>query len=405
MKPLKLVFFLLISAISRAQSPVVIQQYIDTYKDIAIEEMNRTGVPAAITLAQGIHETGAGQSVLVRKSNNHFGIKCKTGWQGESVSHDDDARGECFRKYADPVDSYKDHSDFLKERKHYAFLFTLDPLDYEGWAWGLKKAGYATNPKYPQILIKLINDYRLQDYSLIALGKKEKDETGTWASATTDENENTVTNEPTTATAAPLVAYPQGVFKINETNVVYVPKGTPYLAVAEEHGISLARLFEFNDLAQEETALLDGLLFLQRKRKRGAHEFYTVTGSETLHQIAQAEGIRLESLLQYNFLKPHMRPAVGSVLYLHGEAPAAPKLATQKQTVTASFSGNGDESELSKENQFIVHTVQPKETVYGISKKYAVTADDILKWNNLESPYLKTGQQLRISKRSLNASN
>src|SRR5215217_9496568 len=167
MKKLPFVFlFLLLSKIVLAQSSEIVKNYIAQYKDIAIEEMLRTGVPAAITLAQGIHETGAGQSDLVKKSNNHFGIKCKAEWQGERVTHDDDARGECFRKYADPLDSYKDHSDFLKERKHYAFLFTLDPMDYEGWAWGLKKAGYATNPKYPQILIKLINDYHLQDYTL-----------------------------------------------------------------------------------------------------------------------------------------------------------------------------------------------------------------------------------------------
>ena len=168
--------FLFAASSSFAQSSPVIKDYIAKYKDIAIEEMLRTGVPASITLAQGIHETEAGRSKLVLKSNNHFGIKCKTEWKGESVSHDDDARGECFRKYPDPFDSYRDHSDFLKTRAHYAPLFKLDPTDYEGWAYGLKKAGYATNPKYPQLLIKIIRDYNLQDYSLIALGKKLPEE-------------------------------------------------------------------------------------------------------------------------------------------------------------------------------------------------------------------------------------
>ena len=167
-----LLSFLLLGKLLFAQPSDVIRNYIAAYKDIAIQEMQRTGVPAAITLAQGIHETGAGQSVLVKKSNNHFGIKCKSEWTGESVSHDDDARGECFRKYNDPLDSYKDHSDFLKNRAHYAFLFNLDPTDYEAWAYGLKKAGYATNPRYPQILIKLIKDYNLQDYTLIAMERK-----------------------------------------------------------------------------------------------------------------------------------------------------------------------------------------------------------------------------------------
>lgn len=404
MKLSKLLFlFLLIGKTGIAQSPAVIRQYIDTYKDIAMEEMKRTGVPAAVTLAQGIHETGAGQSDLVRKSNNHFGIKCKAEWQGETVYHDDDARGECFRKYGDPADSYKDHSDFLKTRKPYAFLFTLDPMDFEGWAWGLKKAGYATNPKYPQILIKLINDYNLQDYTLIALGRKEGSSNEVWASAT---NQNGSDNNVVSTAVAPAIVYPQGVFKINETDVVFMPKGTPYLVVAEQYNISLARLFDFNDLPQAETAAADGLIFLRRKRKRGAHEFYTVTGAETLQQIAQAEGIRLESLLQNNFLRGGMQPAAGSVLYLQDKAPAAPQLASamlSKTTVATPVFNDVTEDDSSNSDMFIIHTVQPKETVYGISKKYAVTADDILKWNNLETSYLKTGQQLRINKKAPNA--
>ena len=164
-------FLLAIGADGIAQQADVIRNYIETYRDIAITEMQRTGVPAAIKLAQGIHETTAGTSDLVRRSNNHFGIKCKSNWTGESVSHTDDAPHECFRKYDEPSQSYKDHSDFLKGSSRYASLFNLDPLDYEGWAYGLKKAGYATNPRYPQIIIKLVETYQLQDYTLIALGK------------------------------------------------------------------------------------------------------------------------------------------------------------------------------------------------------------------------------------------
>jgi LysM repeat protein len=204
------------------------------------------------------------------------------------------------------------------------------------------------------------------------------------------------------AVVAPV--YPQGVFKINETEVVFVPKGTPYLAIAEQYKLSLSRLFEFNDLPQVEAAPADGLIYLHRKRKRGAHDFYTVTGTETLHQIAQAEGIRLESLLEYNFLKQGMQPATGELLYLQEKAPAAPKLAAPKRVNTASAFDKMPE-ELSGDDAYIVHTVQPKETVYAISKKYAVTADDILKWNNLETPSLKTGQQLRINKKGTNAAN
>ena len=141
-----------------------IVQYISQYADIAIKEMVRTGVPASIKIAQGILETQAGKSDLVLASNNHFGIKCKSNWNGPKVYHDDDAQNECFRKYKDAQSSYKDHSDFLKSQPRYSPLFDLDPDDYSGWAWGLKKAGYATDPQYAEKLISLIERFELDRY-------------------------------------------------------------------------------------------------------------------------------------------------------------------------------------------------------------------------------------------------
>src|ERR1700682_1372073 len=166
-----LLIMMLLTRFVHAQSPDQINNYISTYKFLAISEMQRSGIPASIILAQGIHETSAGTSDLVIASNNHFGIKCKDNWTVQTVYHDDDAKGECFRSYTVAADSYRDHSDYLKQTTRYAFLFKLNPEDYEGWAYGLKKAGYATNIKYSQILIKLIQDYDLQKYSLIAMGK------------------------------------------------------------------------------------------------------------------------------------------------------------------------------------------------------------------------------------------
>lgn len=379
-----------------AQSRETIQAYVNQYRDIAIEEMQRTGVPAAITLAQGIHETGAGTSDLVIKSNNHFGIKCKTEWGGEKVYHDDDARGECFRKYDDPALSYRDHSDFLRTRPYYASLFKLDPTDYEAWAYGLKKAGYATNPRYPQILIKLIQDFNLEDYTLVALGRKEKNWNGPqWAKVSESSNTAAVANE---GPMPPPPVYPDGVFKINNTKVMAIAKGTSYLKVAEENDISLARLLEFNDLKDGDVAPKDGLLFLQRKRKTGEHETHTVMMGETLYDVAQTEGIRLGSLLQYNFLTPNVLPAVGEKLYLTTEAPSKPKLAAEKpMAATASFKPKAV-MEPAAEETFITYTVQPKETVYSLSKKFNVSADDIRKWNNLESTDLKIGQQIKVYK-------
>src|ERR1700749_485504 len=149
--------------------PMTAEQYIALYKDLAIAEMQRSGVPAAITLAQGLLETENGNSVLVKYANNHFGIKCKDTWTGGKFSHDDDLPGECFRVYKDAAASYKDHSDFLRSRSNYASLFNLDPTNYRGWAYGLKKAGYATNPKYPLILISNIEQYNLEQYTVYAM--------------------------------------------------------------------------------------------------------------------------------------------------------------------------------------------------------------------------------------------
>jgi LysM repeat protein len=402
-----IIFFIFSGKLLFAQSSEVIQKYIDTYKDIAIEEMNRTGVPAAITLAQGIHETSAGQSDLVRKSNNHFGIKCKAEWSGPSVTHDDDARGECFRKYDDPMDSYKDHSDFLKTRSHYAFLFKLDPTDFEAWAYGLKKAGYATNPRYPQILIKLIRDYNLEDYTLIALNRKTDNSNVTLVNTGGSRDVKSQSIPAVSIETVSPVQYPSGLFKINETKVIFISKGTSYLKVAEENDISLSRLFEFNDLRSSlDIAQVDQLLFLQRKRKKGAGEYHMVMQGETLHDIAQNEGIRMESLLGYNFLKYGMQPKAGEKLYLQNDAPSMPKLVTDDPLPMVNYSkGPSAPVGISNEIKTVFHTVQPKETLFAISRKYEVSVDDIIKWNELQSNDLRTGQQLRINKKSGNGTN
>lgn len=335
--------FLVLSFSAGAQQSPVVLEYINTYKELAIAEMKRTGVPASVKLAQGIHETMAGTSNLVLKSNNHFGIKCKSNWTGESVSHDDDARGECFRKYTSAEDSYRDHSDFLKNSQRYASLFLLEPTDYQGWANGLKKAGYATNPRYPAIIIKLIEDYHLQDYTLIALGKMEMP-SQTTASDKKEENDNSYAintkegQKETREIVTPpkkIPAYPDGEFKINETKVIFVTQGTSYLSVAQQFDIPLAKLFEFNELAPGETADTDQLLYLQRKRKTGKADYHIVQPGETMHDIAQEEAVRLESLLEYNWLSKGQQPAVGERLSLRAKAGSMPRLAGKENYSTS----------------------------------------------------------------------
>jgi LysM repeat protein len=169
--PVILLFSILSGNAQESPNPDILA-YIERYRTLAVDEMVRTGVPAAIKLAQGIIETQAGMGELVSRSNNHFGIKCKSSWTGERTYHDDDEKGECFRKYATAEDSWRDHSDFLRTQPRYAFLFRLDPTDYTGWAKGLKSAGYATDPRYPERLIRYIESYRLNELTLTALSRK-----------------------------------------------------------------------------------------------------------------------------------------------------------------------------------------------------------------------------------------
>lgn len=355
---------------AHAQSEKV-QAYINRFKNIAIAEELRTGVPASITLAQGIIETQAGESDLVKRSNNHFGIKCKNDWAGEKVYHDDDAKGECFRSYADPEESYKDHSDFLKNRKHYAFLFQLDPTDYEGWAKGLKKAGYATNPAYANMLIKTIVENNLHQYTLMAMELKKqqqenvftvKNENSTETTSMSEEiamakirqkNEGpSVSNtslksvaEPTAESAesnifsieVPVekINYPAGVFSINNTSVIFANAGTSLLALANQFNLTYQKLLEFNELEQIDILEKDQLLYLEKKMKKGSRDFVVVAPNETLYDIAQKEGVRLESILTYNKIPKGKQPAAGEKIYLKAEAPVAPKLISNNNNTTA----------------------------------------------------------------------
>jgi LysM repeat protein len=392
---------LLASVTLKAQGAGEIVNYINTYKELAIAEMQRTGVPAAIKLAQGIHETQAGTSDLVKRSNNHFGIKCKITWTGDKVYHDDDARGECFRSYDKVEDSYRDHSDFLRSSPRYASLFQLDPTDYKAWAYGLKKAGYATNYRYPQILIKLIDDYNLEQYTLIAMGKLKPSQEvlaegiiGT--SSTVMQAVNPGKDDSGTA-IIPAVKptrvspdYPQGEFLINRTRVVFAKAGTALLAVAEQYHIAFARLLDFNDLDDGDVLKNDQLLFLQRKRKTGDKAVHITEAGETLYDICQLEGIRLESLLAFNRLREDNQPAAGEKLWLRQEAPAQPLAAGENKMVVL--------APPVAPLQFTTHIVQTKETLYSISRQYGVSQEQLKEWNKLDTFDLKAGQQLVIYK-------
>lgn len=297
-----------------------IVNYISQYANIAINEMVRSGVPASIKIAQGILETQAGKSQLVLESNNHFGIKCKSNWDGPKVYHDDDAQGECFRKYKDAVSSYKDHSDFLKSQPRYAGLFKLDPDDYTSWAWGLKKAGYATNPIYAETLIKFIEDYQLNNLNDYA-SDDEQDEydisdyleeitkNGITPSSSTAKNGATIITKK--------VSYPDGVFKINGTKVIYAESGSSLLSIAKKHKLSIQKILLYNELPKSTVVLKKSeLVYLQPKKASGNKTYHRVLRNENLRDISQHEGIKLSSLLHYNKLKSNSKLKIGQKLRL-----------------------------------------------------------------------------------------
>ena len=344
MKNLVLLICLMLSTSSLFAQSEKGLNYIKKYKDAAIEEMRRSGVPASITLAQGMLESGYGESELCLKSNNHFGIKCKTEWTGEKVYHNDDEKCECFRAYPSAADSYKDHSDFLKSRPWYNFLFSLQPTDYEGWAYGLKKAGYATEKNYPQSLIRIIKDYDLHQFTLAALNNTETNDvavqptvvtevataakdstTPTTATEIIEEVETSYTDtetvlNPNTSlkdeTAPTKSVYPEGTFTINHCKVVYAKEGTSLLSLANQFGLSLSNLLEYNDFDEMDILDTDKLIFTQRKLKRGAKDFYVAESDLTVHQISQIEGVQLQTILSLNKLQKNSTIKKGDKVYL-----------------------------------------------------------------------------------------
>lgn len=339
--------FLGVFQLTKAQQTAASASYVAMYKDIAMKEMIRTGVPASITLAQGILETESGQSDLVKASNNHFGIKCKTEWTGAKVYHDDDAKGECFRSYKTADESYRDHSDFLRNRPNYAFLFQLDATNYEGWAKGLRKAGYATNPAYAQMLVKIIVDNNLQQYTLLAMNQPGEVSNGNdfFASnkpansnqpaekngntAVTDNNTEAPATQPVNqsvkiaqTTVAPP-SYPTGTFRINETNVIYADAGVSLFALANNHNITYKKLLEFNELDNVDILESPSLIFLEKKSRKGNKDIHITEPGETIELISQREGVRLESLLLYNHISRNKALQPGDKIYLRANAPAA----------------------------------------------------------------------------------
>lgn len=291
--------------LSHARSDSSYKNYIQRFHPLALSEQQRTGIPASIKLAQGLLESNAGEGDLVKRSNNHFGIKCKKDWTGEVAYHDDDARGECFRAYPSAEASYADHSNFLKANSRYASLFQLEVTDYKGWAEGLKKAGYATNPKYTSQLIRLIEESNLHQYTLLALERKPGlPETNP---AIDSAAHPSVVQPPVRASAREVqppagqqAIYPPGYFFINGTRALFAKAGSSLLAIADQHHLPLASLLDFNDMHYTLVMPNDAILYLESKPRKGLMASTKAAPGESLWQIGQRCGVRLKSLKTYN---------------------------------------------------------------------------------------------------------
>ena len=285
---------------------ITAEQYIETYKDVAIREMKEHGIPASITLAQGLLETGSGNSALAREAKNHFGIKCHKGWEGDTYYMDDDEENECFRKYDNVDDSFRDHSLFLVNRPRYAALFDLEITDYEGWAKGLKAAGYATNPKYAQLLIDRINLYDLSKYDKIALGllNEEPEQEPVIAAAEAEEEVEIaeLAYSPVNRSVFELVDMtPEGrfIYENNGVRFVFAKEGEIPDYMAAEFGLSSKNFNEYNCLSKPQEMVFhsgDVVYLAPLKNKNRQEKYYVVASNETLRDVALKFGVKPERL-------------------------------------------------------------------------------------------------------------
>jgi len=299
--------------------------YIARYKDLAVSEMKRTGVPASITLAQGMIESDFGRSTLARQANNHFGIKCHKDWTGPTIRHHDDRRNECFRKYSSPEESYYDHSDFLRNGSRYAFLFELDDRDYKGWARGLKKAGYATNPDYANMLIRKIEQNSLQYYDqerpvrrkpeapAVAVSTERK----VLANDTLADNDMTDKREEVTLKPA------QRVMENNRVRYIIVQEGETREMIEKEFRLLKWELARYNELREEFVPVAGQILYLQPKRDKAepGKETHIVGEGETLYSVSQKYAIKRSRMNEMNRIPEGEEPLPGSRLWLRRMKP------------------------------------------------------------------------------------
>lgn len=351
MRKLFVVMSLGLLSLIKAQTWNTEDQYIQKFAPYAVEEMEKYKIPASIKLAQGLLETGGGQSRLALQGKNHFGIKCKEDWTGKTMKHTDDAPNECFRVYDDPKQSYEDHSIFLATRKYYTNLFKLDIKDYKAWAHGLKKAGYATNPRYAYILISKIEKYKLYEFDntsskevYYAILKKYPDlNKDSEFMAKVDQSKGII---KTPAIVAQPTYKPSSVVKQSQNNdfldektkanllkrilvknhpnngkkFFVAPADTDVAFISKKFGISETKLMRYNELSSSEIKR-NAIIFLDQKSSKGNVAVYKAIDGESMYDISQRFGIQLKKLYSKNRMDYGQEPSVGQLIYLQKKKP------------------------------------------------------------------------------------
>jgi len=315
---MKKIFLLIIAAVFAvsASDKTPQQAYIEKYADIAVREMYRTGVPASITLAQGMVESGCGRSSLATEGNNHFGIKCHNGWTGKTIYKDDDTRNECFRAYRSAEQSFQDHSDFLRYRDRYSFLFSYEVTDYKSWAYGLKKAGYATDPAYAKKLIKTIEDNNLWKYDTVKLEDREDTMvipgTPQQLEAVTVINQDTCDEKYNFSLCRPI-------YEKNGVPFVYSADGETYASIAASFRLFRKELLRFNDLKDSEPLAPGTIVYLQAKKNKAAKGLDKIIVDEdniTLRSICQRFAVKESAVRRLNSLPADYVPKEGDTILL-----------------------------------------------------------------------------------------
>ena len=284
-------------------------EYIEKYKNDAIKDMQKMGVPASITIAQGLYESESGNSNLAREANNHFGIKCHDDWTGDTFHKDDDEKNECFRKYNTVLESFDDHSAFLRNRGRYAFLFDLDITDYKAWSNGLKKAGYATNPDYARKLIKLIEDFNLS----------ELDRKGQSLPVTASVNkiiEKTSTPSYIKPRVEQKALIPTYLHSDNDVPYVTAKSGDSYFSIANENNIRLRQVLKYNDAEKTDSPKEGEVVYIMPKKSKAKEDFHIVKEGEDMHFISQLYAVKLKKLYKRNHLKAGEEPGTGQKILL-----------------------------------------------------------------------------------------